>query len=130
MGMLKKIFGNNISKEVEETYLNWTPLVSVDEINTIKVISKTQPVLIFKHSTSCFISRMVFKQFEALFGIGHKSIKVYYLDLLNYREVSSKISEVFQVTHQSPQLLVIQNGISVYDASHSEITNVDISKYV
>jgi bacillithiol system protein YtxJ len=127
---LKNIFGDKTSKEVKETYLSWTPLISVEEINTIIEISKIQPILIFKHSTSCGISRMVMKQFESLFNEENKHLKVYYLDLLNFREVSSKLSEVFQVIHQSPQLLVIKNGISVYDKSHYEITGVNLSKYI
>ena len=130
MGFLKNIFGDKTSKEVEETYLSWTPLISLEEINTIKEISINQSILIFKHSTRCGISRMVIKQFESLFNEENKQLKVYYLDLLNYREVSSKLSEVFQVIHQSPQLLVIKNGISVYNESHYEITKVNLSKYV
>ena len=124
------MFGYRTSKEVEETYLSWTPLISVEEINTIKEISKNQSILIFKHSTRCGISRMIIKQFESLFNEENKQLKVYYLDLLNFREVSSKLSEVFQVIHQSPQLLVIKNGISIYNESHYEITKVNLSKYV
>lgn len=127
---MKNIFGNKTSKEVEETYLNWTPLISVDEIKTIKEISKRQAILIFKHSTRCGISRVVIKKFESLFNEENKQLKVYYLDLLNFREVSSKLSEVFQVIHQSPQLLVIKNGISVNDESHYEIIKVNLSKYI
>ena len=130
MSFLKNMFGYKISKEVEETYLSWTPLISEEEINTIKEISINQSILIFKHSTRCGISRMVIKQFESLFNEENKQLKVYYLDLLNNREVSSKLSEVFQVIHQSPQLLVIKNGISVYNESHYEITKVNLSKYV
>ena len=130
MESLKNIFGDKTSKKVKETYLSWTPLISVEEINTIREISKIQAILIFKHSTSCGISRMVMKQFESLFNEENKHLKVYYLDLLNFREVSSKLSEVFQVIHQSPQLLVIKNGISVYDKSHYEITGVNLSKYI
>ena len=130
MGVFKNIFGDKTLKEVEETYLSWTPLISIEEINNIKEISKTQSILIFKHSTRCGISRMVMKQFESLFNEENKHLKVYYLDLLNFREVSSKLSEVFQVIHQSPQLLVVKNGISVYDESHYEITKVNLSKYI
>ena len=130
MGFFKNIFGDKTSKEVEETYLSWTPLISIEEINNIKEISRIQSILIFKHSTRCGISRMVIKQFESLFNEENKQLKVYYLDLLNFREVSSKLSEVFQVIHQSPQLLVVKNGISVYQESHYEITKVNLSKYI
>ena len=130
MVFLKNIFRNKTSNEVKKTYLIWMPLISVEEINTIKEISKNQSILIFKHSTRCGISRMVIKQFESLFNEENKQLKVYYLDLLNFREVSSKLSEVFQVIHQSPQLLVIKNGISVYDESHFGITKVNLSKFI
>jgi len=130
MVFLKNIFRDKTSNEVEKTYLIWMPLISVEEINTIKEISKNQSILIFKHSTRCGISRMVIKQFESLFNEENKQLKVYYLDLLNFREVSSKLSEVFQVIHQSPQLLVIKNGISVYDESHFGITKVNLSKFI
>ena len=130
MEFFKNIFGDKTLKEVEETYLSWTPLISIEEINNIKEISKIQSILIFKHSTRCGISRMVIKQFESLFNEENKHLKVYYLDLLNFREVSSKLSEVFQVIHQSPQLLVVKNGISVYQESHYEITKVNLSKYI
>ncbi|MCY1242951.1 bacillithiol system protein YtxJ [compost metagenome] len=46
---------------------------------------------------------------------------LYFLDLLSHRDVSNEIAQRFHVIHQSPQLLLIKNGQSVYDVSHSEI---------
>jgi bacillithiol system protein YtxJ len=46
----------------------------------------------------------------------------YYLDLINNRDLSDKVAEVFGVSHESPQVLVIKNGESVYDESHMGIT--------
>ena len=77
--------------------------------------SFTRPQLIFKHSTRCSISRYVLADFISHFTYSSEEFASHYLDLLNFREVSSKLSVVFQVIHQSPQLLVIKNGISVYD---------------
>ena len=54
-------------------------------------------------------------------------IKAYYLDLLKYRDVSDKIADIFNVDHQSPQVLIISNKVSIYDASHNKI-NVDSIK--
>jgi len=45
----------------------------------------------------------------------------YMLDLLSYRNVSNYIAEKLGVTHQSPQAIVVSNGVSVYDASHLDI---------
>lgn len=45
----------------------------------------------------------------------------YYLDLIANRDVSNKIEEVLHVEHQSPQLILIKNGKSIYDTSHMGI---------
>jgi bacillithiol system protein YtxJ len=52
---------------------------------------------------------------------GHE-IEAYYLDLLNYRSVSNAVAATFAVEHQSPQVLLIQNGICTYNSSHLDIT--------
>ena len=49
-------------------------------------------------------------------------IPVYYLDLLNFRPISSEISENFSVEHESPQALLIKDGRCVWHASHNSIS--------
>jgi len=44
------------------------------------------------------------------------------LDLLAHRELSNKMAEVFGVEHQSPQLIVVENGKAVSNASHEAIS--------
>ena len=133
MGILKNIFSKkklDSSEKEKKSYLNWLPLTSIDQIEKIKTLSKTESIFIFKHSTRCGISRMVIKKFESLFSEEHQNLKVYYLDLLNYRNVSNEVANYFQITHQSPQLLVIKNGVSFYDASHNEVTSVNLSRFI
>lgn len=52
------------------------------------------------------------------------------LDLLNFRPLSAAIAEKFEVTHQSPQLLVFQNGILCAHDSHHDIVNIDLDTYI
>jgi len=73
---------------------------------------------------------MVIKRFEALFTEVHKNLKVYYLDLLNYRNISDEVGYTFQVMHQSPQLIVVKNGVSVENASHYEVINTNLSRFI
>lgn len=82
--------------------------------------SSNKPAVIFKHSTRCGISKMALKQFEQAYPKNHED-DLYLLDLLNFREISNAIAEKLGVVHQSPQVLVVRNGHSVYDASHSLI---------
>lgn len=129
MGFINKLFRG--SKEVkEEKMLPWIPLNDIQQLNHIKEKSKTKTQVIFKHSTRCGISRMVINQFIDNYNLTEKDLDLYYLDLLSFRDVSNEVGYKFQVLHQSPQLLVIKNGIVVANGSHSAINSIDLSQFV
>ena len=48
-------------------------------------------------------------------------IKTYFLDLITYREISNRVAHEFNVEHESPQILIIENEKSIYDRSHMAI---------
>lgn len=126
--MFGKLFGG--SKEPkEEKILPWKQLTTVDELNTIEKLSKGKTQVIFKHSTRCGISKMVMNQFVSAFDVD-VNLDLYYLDLLSFREVSNEAGFKFQVMHQSPQLLIIKNGVAVAHASHGGINEIDLAKFV
>ncbi|MFM6976818.1 MAG: bacillithiol system redox-active protein YtxJ [Sphingobacteriaceae bacterium] len=100
--------------------MNWIPLTDLHQLNTIK--SAQGYTLIFKHSTRCSISLMAKKKFELESEALPADVPVYFLDLLSYRDISNTIAEIFQVPHQSPQLLVIKDGECIFESTHSEIS--------
>jgi len=120
--MFNSIFGQD-NNPSSFSKLNWILLKDLGQLNEIITISHEKPVVIFKHSTRCSVSRMALKQFENEFDLDSLDQKVllYFLDLLEYRGISNEIAARFNVIHQSPQLLLIQNGKSVYAVSHSDI---------
>mgnify|MGYP006072953989 FL=1 len=133
MGIFGNMFGGTEGtepKSKKKSYLNWLPLTSIEQLETIKNESNTGAVLIFKHSTRCGISKMVIKQFEKLFTADHENLKVYYLDLLNYRNISDEVGYSFQVIHASPQLIIVRNGTAVHNASHEDISLTNLSRFI
>lgn len=129
MSIFNNLFGNKENTD-KSSYINWIPLTSKEQLEEIKKESDAEAILIFKHSTRCGISSMVKRQFEGLFAEEHQSLKVYYLDLLNYRAISNEIEEIFNVLHQSPQLIVIKNQTAVFNASHYDITEVNLTRFL
>ena len=119
MGFFNKILGSD-SSENTGLKLNWIPLTDLGQLNEIVLLSEKKPVLIFKHSTRCSISRMALKQCENEFNLENE-IPIYYLDLLEFRPISNEITTRFNTEHQSPQVLLIKNGVVLYKASHSDI---------
>lgn len=128
MSFLKNIFGNN-EPQKEELKMDWFPLNEINQLQEIIYESKENPIVIFKHSTRCIISRTVLKNFEKDFDLNEK-VKPYFLDLLEYRSISNEIASVFNVIHQSPQLLIIKDGTCVYNASHDAIDVDSIRAFI
>jgi bacillithiol system protein YtxJ len=102
--------------------MNWNKLTEENQLDEIKQESFNQPVMILKHSTTCSISATALSRLERAWNTdAAKDIKPYYLDLLKLRPISNKIAQEFDVDHESPQVLIIKNGKSIYNASHFDI---------
>lgn len=130
MGLLNSLFGKTESPKKEEKILPWKALNTVSQLDEIATNSKNKPQLIFKHSTTCGISRMVMKMFTQAFDFSDEQLDLYYLDLHSFREVSNETAAKFQVMHQSPQLLIIKDGVVVSHASHGAISDMDINQFL
>jgi|SRR6478735_9147121 len=125
MSLFNSLFGSSEEKKETGSKINWIPLQFVGQLDEIVAVSDQKPAVIFKHSTRCSISRFALKQFENEYALEDK-VDAYFLDLLEYRDISNEIASRFGVYHQSPQLLLIKNGQSVYDASHDAIDAVEL----
>ena len=128
MGFFSNIF-NTVDSE-NKIQINWVPLSESSQLDTLIKLSKTKPVLIFKHSTRCGISRMALKSFEKQYDLSADQIELYFLDLLNYRALSNEIATRFHISHQSPQVIVLQNEKVVYHDSHYQISVEEIKKVI
>ncbi len=111
--------------------MDWNKLENINHLNAIDGESKDKKVLIFKHSTICSISSTSLDRIERNWKEENtRKIKPYYLDLLAHRNISNEISSRYRVLHQSPQLLIIENGICIYRASHLDINYTEILQYI
>ena len=106
--------------------IKWSSLASVAEVHDLVERSHQQPCLIFKHSTRCSISSMAKFRLEGAWDFSPEELEPYYLDLIANREVSSFVAEHFEVYHESPQVLLIRDGVCTYDASHLDISVAEI----
>jgi bacillithiol system protein YtxJ len=102
--------------------MNWIELKTLTQLEQLREESKEKTALIFKHSTSCSISKTALSRLERNWNERElPPVMPYYLDLLSFRAISNSIAEAFDVEHQSPQVLIIKNGESIYDRSHLDI---------
>jgi len=101
--------------------MDWKVLNS--ESQFLDLLANESLYAVFKHSTRCSISTMAKNRVERDWNL---ELPIYYLDLIQFRSVSNLIAEKSGVEHQSPQLIVFQNGTPIYDASHNAISINDL----
>ena len=100
--------------------MNWISLTQSSQIKEIVTKSQDKPVVIFKHSNRCYISKMALRNFEHDYTNPIEG-DCYLLDVVGDRLLSIEVADTFKVQHESPQLIVISNGVAIYNTSHEGI---------
>ncbi len=118
MGFFDKILGSKSDNKNAASKVNWIELTNVAQLDEALEASKTEKVVLFKHSTRCSISAGVLNKFEKQIGEGYK---LYFLDLIAHRDISAAIAGKFGVVHQSPQAIFLENGKVTQHDSHYSI---------
>ncbi|MEO9872447.1 bacillithiol system redox-active protein YtxJ [Ekhidna sp.] len=105
----------------ESVSVPWIQLSDASQLDKVDEDSKERPIVIFKHSTRCSISAMSLSRFERSYN-EDAPFETYYLDLIAYRNISDEITDRYEVRHESPQVLLISNGKSIFNTSHMGIS--------
>jgi len=127
MGIFKKLFGLE-DQEKSAANQNWIALENKETLNSIVDESQRMPVLIYKHSTRCGISSMVWSGLQGSLDFEKSGGHHYYLDLLSYREISNEVATRFGIWHESPQAIVIYKGKVIHHSSHGQIDGARLTK--
>jgi bacillithiol system protein YtxJ len=101
--------------------MNWITISSEEEVKNI--YESTDYAIIYKHSPRCMTSLMAYRQLKSdVSAVPHVDVPIYIVDVINNRKESMAIADNFGVEHQSPQILVVKDGASIFDASHEAIS--------
>ncbi|ERJ58432.1 hypothetical protein M472_06605 [Sphingobacterium paucimobilis HER1398] len=106
----------------------WKDITSMNLLQDMYACDTTY--ILFKHSTRCPVSAMAKRNLEQDKNLIPEGTVIYYLDLIAYREISNAIEQLWEVKHESPQLLVVRGQKCIYNASHSEIEMRDIVPFI
>ena len=77
--------------------------------------SQEQPVVIFKHSITCPVSSAAYFEMEQFAG------EVVLVEVQRARELSREIEKRTGIRHESPQVLVLEYGKVIWNASHFKV---------
>jgi bacillithiol system protein YtxJ len=96
-------------------------------VSTIITLNeKSLPVecLVFKHSTTCGVSARAAKEVESL----KTGLPIYWVNVREQRDLSTWIADTYQVTHESPQLILLSGGKAARVWSHFQVNRELIEK--
>ncbi len=116
------LFSFGASKK--EQNINWVKFTNEEQLKEFIQESNEHPVMFFKHSIRCSISSMAMNRVESDWDL--EDVTPVYLDLINFRNLSNLLAETFEVEHQSPQVILVKDGKSIYNASHNQISVASI----
>jgi len=101
--------------------MNWITINNEQEINDI---SKSDDyAIIYKHSPRCMTSLMTYRQLKSDVSAAQNiDTPIYIVDVIKNRSESQFIASTFLVNHESPQILVVKNGVCLFNTSHERIS--------
>ena len=102
----------------------FTPINDTNALEQVLARSHNEPVILFKHSTTCPISASAYRQMSQVNG------DVSLVVVQRAREVSNEIEARTGIRHESPQAIILRNGEAVWTASHFDITSDAVEKAV
>ena len=97
---------------------------SIEELDALFERSKTEPVVLFKHSNSCGISSHVLEMASEIDG----GLNV--IVIQENRPLSNEVAVRTGYNHQSPQIFVLVDGKPVYHATHYGIDPKAVSDHL
>jgi bacillithiol system protein YtxJ len=117
------------NSETDRT-MNWVTLDQISQLDAIDQASRSQCVMIFKHSTRCSISDIALSRLKNKNTSSLSLKQSYCLDVIKHRDLSNEIARRYHVHHESPQVLLIKDGDCFYESSHLDILPEEISEQI
>lgn len=76
--------------------------------------------VLYKHSPSCGASRWALTEMERL-ADERPGTPIFVVDVVRQRSLARQLAEMLDVTHASPQVLVLARGSVAWHGSHSNV---------
>jgi bacillithiol system protein YtxJ len=98
-----------------------SPFLITTHLSEITERSWIEPVVIFKYSSECSSSKDVSEDLEKRIAEKKLASPVYLVTVQTLPVMSDKIREMFNIKHESPQIIILNKGKVTYEAHHLAI---------
>ena len=104
-------------------------MIEIKSIDALHEAWRKSQLIIFKHSTLCGVSARAYQEVEQ-FALVHKDIPIYLVKVRESRQVSAEVEQRTGVLHESPQVIIVSNGVVIWHASHYGVTANSITGHL
>jgi len=99
-----------------------TDLTTMADLDAVFEASGEETTVVFLHDPWCPVSARASRQMNEL------DADVSMIDVSRERELKEEIERRTGVRHESPQVIVLKDGVAVWNASHGSIQREDIER--
>jgi bacillithiol system protein YtxJ len=111
------------------TMNNVREIETEDQMRLLLEESKTRMVVLFKYSPTCSISLTVQEKWDAWTESAPEGLILAQCDVIGARPAARGITTWVDILHQSPQVLVLEGGKCLKQASHYSIDGKWLDTY-
>lgn len=90
-------------------------------------VCRAPVAVIYKHSSRCGASIGAAREM-ARFADLEADVPVYVVDVVRDRATAGEVARRLGVRHESPQAILVRDGVAVWDASHRGVTAAALSR--
>ncbi len=103
---------------------DFTPIRDVETLDRLVEQSYQEPVVLFKHDPFCPISAAAHRELQQM------PEPVSLIDVEHETSISAEVAKRTGVQHESPQVIVLNQGQPAWSASRYEITQEAVTKAI
>jgi bacillithiol system protein YtxJ len=101
----------------------------IEDEAALEAAFASERAVLYKHSPICGSSLLALSEVRR-FAESHPDTPVFFIDVVDGRALSEAAAERLQVTHESPQVILMARGTPMWSASHREVKAVALAAQV
>ncbi len=121
--------GDLLPEDVHVRVASASELHPLADYSELDIAVERGDFILFKHSTACPTSTRAHQQVNKFLATTPPA-PVYLVDVIQQTELSRQIAERFGVRHESPQAILVRNGVATWNASHFAVTAKALAREV
>jgi len=101
---------------------------TIEAIEDLSTMLAGERAILFKHSSRCELSAWARRHVEK-FVATCPSANVFVINVIENRSMSSEVENLLGVRHETPQVILVEGGQAVRQASHRKVRIKTLNKW-